>query len=140
MPDLAVTATKLRTAVRLLGRRAYVQPGGDGPTRAEQGVLAWLDEQEAMSPSALAAAEKVRPQTMGQTLDALSDRGWIQRAPHPADRRQILISLSPAGREELRRVRSLRQDWLVRQLSQLELSDQQAIANAVEILERIAKS
>lgn len=140
MPDLATTATKLRTAVRLLGRRAYAATGADGPTRAEQAVLAWLDDQAPMSPSALAAAEKVRPQTMGQTLDALSERGWIVRASHPTDRRQILISLSAAGRAELHRVRALRQDWLVGQLGQLEPAERSVIENAVEILDRIARS
>jgi DNA-binding MarR family transcriptional regulator len=138
--DIDTAALKLRTVLRLLIRRAYGASGPDGPTRSEQGVMAWLDQDGPLSPSALAAAEKVRPQTIGQTLDSLEARGWIKRTPHSEDRRQVLISLSPAGRAALRRVRALRQSWLTDQITQLEPQDRKTLIAALEILDRMAQS
>jgi DNA-binding MarR family transcriptional regulator len=140
MNELDAIAARLRTVVRLLIRRAYTAVGEKGPARSEQGVMAWLDEKGALTPKGLADLEKVRPQTMGQTLDSLARRRWIQRAPHPSDRRQILISLSPAGQTALIRARYLRQAWLVEELEKLKPAERKALTAALEILDRIAHS
>lgn len=140
MSEIDAAAIKLRTIIRLLIRRAYTVVGEGGPTRSEQGVLVWLDEKSEMTPSALAAIEKVRPQTMGQTLDSLGRRRWIKRTPHPKDRRQILISLSPSGRKALSKGREMRQAWLVSQLSKLNAKDRRTLIAALDVLDRIAQS
>jgi DNA-binding MarR family transcriptional regulator len=35
---------------------------------------------------------------MTATLDLLEHRGWIRRIPNPADRRSVLIEITPDGR------------------------------------------
>ena len=35
---------------------------------------------------------------MTATLDLLERRGWIRRVPNPADRRSVLIEITPEGR------------------------------------------
>jgi hypothetical protein len=35
---------------------------------------------------------------MTATLDLLQRRGWIRRVPNPADRRSVLIEITPQGR------------------------------------------
>jgi DNA-binding PadR family transcriptional regulator len=35
---------------------------------------------------------------MTATLDLLERRGWIRRTPNPADRRSVLIEITPDGR------------------------------------------
>ncbi len=140
MNELNAMALRLRTMIRLLIRRAYIVVGEKGPARSEQGVLAWLDEKGEMTPGALAAIEKVRPQTIGQTLDALDRRGWIKRTPHPRDRRQVLISLSLSGRKALARGRELRQAWLVHELQKLNPKDRKTLIAGIEVLDRIAQS
>lgn len=139
MNEVDEVALKLRTVIRLLVRRAY-SVVDNGPARSEQGVLAWLDEKGAMTPGALATIEKVRPQTMGQTLEALDRRRWIKRTPHLNDRRQTLISLSPAGRKALVKAREQRQTWLVNQLNKLKNKDLQTLIAALDTLDRIAQS
>ena len=129
-------ALKLRTVLRLLIRRAYAATGGNGPARSEQGVLARLEENGEMTPGALAAAERVRPQTMGQTLDSLDRRRWIRRAPHPGDRRKVSISLSPAGRRALTTARELRQTWLAGELRKLKAGELRTVVAGIDILER----
>jgi DNA-binding MarR family transcriptional regulator len=140
MTDIDSAALKLQTAIRLLIRRAYSVNVPAGPTRSEQGVLGWLESKGKMTPGELAAMEKVRPQTMGQTLDSLDRRQWIKRTPHPKDRRQVLITLSAAGREGLLKRRALRHAWLVDKLKKLTPEDCQTLIEGIEILDRIAQS
>ena len=136
MNEIEETAMRLRVVFRKLSRKVDTLNEADAPTRSEHVVLAWLDENGLMTPSALAVAQKVRPQTMGQTLDALDRRRWIKRAPHPEDRRQILISLSPAGQKALAKGRALRQAWLVGELKKATGSDRKTLREALGILER----
>lgn len=140
MSEIDEAAVRLRTVIRLLIRRAYRAAGEGVPNRSEQGVMVWLDEKGEMTPSALAAIEKVRPQTMGQTLDSLDKRRWIKRMPHPNDRRQILISLSPSGHKALLKMRGLRQAWLVDEFTKLNSKDRETLVAAIDILDRIAQS
>ena len=140
MNDIDTTASRLRTVFRHFLRRADLIAGVGAPTRCEQGVLAWLDEKGPMTPSALSAEQKVRPQTMGQTLDSLDRRRWIKRAPHPKDRRQVLISLSASGQKALIKGRRLRQAWLVGELKKLRPEERKALMATIDILERIVQS
>jgi len=140
MNEIDTAAFKLRTAIRLLIRRAHRDSGEGIPTRSEQGVMSWLDEKGEMTPAALASIEKVRPQTIGQTLDSLDKRRWIKRTPHPTDRRQTLISLSPSGRKTLLKLREMRQSWLVDEFKKLDAKELHTLITAIDILDRIAQS
>jgi DNA-binding MarR family transcriptional regulator len=133
-------AERLRVVFRLMKRRVMAVSGDDGPTQGETSVMAWLDEKGTMTPSVLSAAHHVRPQTMGQTLDLLAGRGWITRAPHSTDRRQVLISLTPSGRRALARGRKLRQAWLVAELTHLPANDRRVLSSALTILESFLKN
>jgi DNA-binding MarR family transcriptional regulator len=130
-------AERLRLVFRAMKRQAASISGPDAPTHSETFVLALLDENGPMTPSALAAVQNVRPQTMGQALDALVVRNWIVRSPHPTDRRQILISLAPAGRRALARGRRLRQAWLVKELSRLKPADRRLLSSSITVFERL---
>jgi DNA-binding MarR family transcriptional regulator len=39
----------------------------------------------------------VTPPTLSALIDSAAERGWIQRSPHPGDRRRRVIELTPAG-------------------------------------------
>ena len=141
MDKVGEAAEKLRLVVRVLNRRAQIDTGAGSPTRSEQAVLAWLDEHGAMTPTALAQSERVRPKSMGQTLDALEQAGLVRRRRHPDDRRQVLMSLTHAGRRALGRGRRLRQAWLARAMrTQLNADERHTLFAAIELLERIVHS
>jgi len=140
MSTIDTAAQRLRTVLRVMIRSANSVSGGNGPTRSEQGVLARLDEQGEHTPATLAAAERVRPQTMGQTLDSLDRHRWIKRTPHPGDRRQVLVSLSPAGRKALEKGRAARQAWLVAELKKLNAKDLSAVIAALDVFEQMIKN
>jgi DNA-binding MarR family transcriptional regulator len=54
------------------------------------------------NPSKLADAAGVSASTMTHRLDLLVARGLVQRAPDPANRTRISVSLTPAGWERFR--------------------------------------
>ena len=53
---------------------------------------------EPLTPSQVGDRVLVASATMTATLDLLERRGWIRRVPNPADRRSILIEITPEGR------------------------------------------
>lgn len=62
-------------------------------------ALAVLDGAgEALTPSEIADRVLVASATMTATLDALERRGWVQRVANPADRRSVLVEITPEGR------------------------------------------
>jgi len=137
--ELDAAAFSLRTITRILIRRTFVAVGSKGPSSAEESAMAWLDEKEGLTASALASLEKVRPQTMAQTLESLKKRRWIVRTPNDKDRRQIVISLSKSGKQALVRARKMRQTWIRERLGSLSEKDQQTVCEAIEILAQIVE-
>lgn len=130
-------AERLRLVFRAMKRQAVSVAGPDAPSHPETFILALLDEQGAMTPSALSLAQNVRPQSVGQALDGMNARGWVARGPHPTDRRQILISLTPAGRRALAKGRRLRQAWLVKELGRLKPAERRLLSSSITIFERL---
>lgn len=76
-----------------------------------------LDQDGPSTTVALARAEAVRPQSMGATLAALEERGFVRRAPHPTDGRQVVFSLTDLGGRVLAESRSARQVWLAQAMA-----------------------
>lgn len=138
--DLELAAERLRKVLRLLHRRAQGPSSAEEPTRSEQAILAWLEERGPMSIGALAAAEHVRPQSVGQTVDMLEQRGWAKRTRTSQDRRQVVAAVTEAGRNALAIGRDLRQAWLVHTLTtRFTPQERTKITDAITLLERIVE-
>ncbi len=104
--DLAVSVVGhlFRIAPRLmdlqdLGARQY----GLGFARGR--VLWALQESGPVLMRALSQALGISPRTVTGLIDALEADGWVTRSPHPVDRRATIISLSPASKTTLARLR-----------------------------------
>ncbi|GAA3343599.1 MarR family transcriptional regulator [Amorphoplanes nipponensis] len=50
-----------------------------------------------MRPGALAEHLRIAPRSATEVVDDLQQRGLVERAPDPADRRATLLHLTPAG-------------------------------------------
>lgn len=64
-------------------------------------VLATLrrsNRPEGLSPNELLAEMMITSGTMTHRLDLLEQAGWLERRPHPEDRRSVRVVLSDAGR------------------------------------------
>lgn len=106
---------------------------------AQASVLSRLDREGPQTTSALAAAERVRPQSMAQTLAELETAGLIERRPDADDRRRIQIELTPLGRERVLEARGRRADWLAAAIAaELTPDEQRALLAAVPLLQRLS--
>jgi DNA-binding MarR family transcriptional regulator len=136
--QMVTTAGELRIVLGQLVRRLrreYAFP------IAHASVLSRLDREGAQTTSALAAAERIRPQSMSQTLLELEGDGYISRRPDPADRRQVLIELTDNGRARLREDRRRREGWLAEAIAaNLSADEQQTLVDALPLLRRLAQS
>ncbi len=101
-------------------------------------VLGRLDREGAQSVSDLAFAERVRPQSMAQTVTDLESDGLVARTPDPSDGRRALVSLTEAGLTELREDRLRREGWLVRAIEELPGEDRATVERAIVLLRQLA--
>src|SRR5579862_5589842 len=100
-------ATAMRISVSRLARRLRVERlglGGPEPALSDTqlAALAALERHEAMTPGELAEHEKVQPPSMTRVIAALEERGLVMRAPHPTDRRQVMLTATDQGEELVR--------------------------------------
>lgn len=132
----AALAHELRDSVGRLVRRLRLEPG---PPVPQMTVLGRLDREGPATTSALAAAERMRPQSMAQTVHDLEAAGLVSRRPDPNDRRRAFVELTAAGRELLRTTRARREGWLTAALDRELSADERALlADALALLGRIA--
>ena len=134
-------AGELRVAIGKLKRRLRAEMHLKDFTWPQVEVLGRLERDGPTTVTNLAKAEGVRPQSMGETLSALKTAGLVSGAPDPNDGRQTVLSLTPACVELIRATRAAREDWLFRSIrTNLTPAEQKQLANAVELLKRVADS
>jgi MarR family transcriptional regulator, organic hydroperoxide resistance regulator len=75
-----------------------------GLSAAEINALACFGGAESRTVRELVAATAQRPSTLTGVLDRLERRGLLERAANPADRRSVLVRLTPDGRTHAARV------------------------------------
>jgi DNA-binding MarR family transcriptional regulator len=97
----------LHDVARLLKKRFEQNAKGSGLTRSQWQVLAYLAQNEGINQSRLAELLDVQPITLGRVVDKLETLGFIERTPHPSDRRIWLLHLTPAARPKLAQLRIL---------------------------------
>jgi DNA-binding MarR family transcriptional regulator len=68
----------------------------------------------------------------------LEDLGLVSRTPHPTDRRQVLIAVTPEGARLLAEDRKRRDAWLCKRLAGLTPEEIATLKAAAPILERLA--
>lgn len=135
-PSTADLAHELRDTIARLVRRLRLEPGPPAPQLT---VLSRLDREGAASVSDLAAAERMRPQSMAQTVADLERAGLVSRRPDPADKRRQFVELTAAGTELLHATRARREGWLTDALERELTADERAlVAEAVALLGRVA--
>ena len=105
-------------------------------SRTEVGVLRRL----ACGPrriSALAVDERVTQPAITLLVNRLQERGWVLRAEDPADRRAVLVGLTPAGEDALAQLRSEYRALLHDEMAELDDHQIETLASAVQILDSL---
>ncbi|OCB18830.1 MarR family transcriptional regulator [Mycobacterium malmoense] len=131
--DLRVVFSRLRRRLRELATDGDLTP-------SQTAVLNRLWKDGPSSASALASAERVRPQSMATIVAALRQRGLIERKPDPEDKRRQLISLTAAGRRRAESDRQVREEWLARTIHErYSERERRVILDALVLLERLTE-
>lgn len=135
--DSGPLASELRVVLGHLIRRLRAEHRF---SLSQGSVLGRLDREGLQSTSKLAAAERVRPQSMGQTVAELESQGLIERHPDPADGRRSLIKLTEAGRAELLEDRARREGWLAEAIEEnFNVEEREVLDEATRLLARLAE-
>ena len=123
-----------------VARRLRAEKSDQDLTDGQYSVLALLDRQGPLTPRVLAEHERVQPPSMTRILGGLLTRGLIDRAGDPTDRRQVIVALTASGTRAVEETRRQRDAWLDHRLTDLEPKERAVLAEASEILRRIADS
>jgi DNA-binding MarR family transcriptional regulator len=136
----AELASSLRIGVMRLARRLRSERADTGLTLTQLATLASLQRLGPTTPGALAAHEKVQPPSMTRVLASLEAEGLVTREPHPSDRRQIVVSLTPPARQLLHKDRRQREAWLACRLNELPPDDRALLNRATVLLDRLSSA
>jgi DNA-binding MarR family transcriptional regulator len=133
----AALASDLRLVLGQLMRRLRAEHTF---SLSQGAVLGRLDREGPQGTVELAAAERVRPQSMGQTLAELEAQGSVARRPHESDRRRTVIELTDEGRRVLAEDRKRRVGWLAEAIERdFSPEEQEVLARALRLLSRLAE-
>jgi DNA-binding MarR family transcriptional regulator len=135
--DPALLASELRLALGQLVRRLRVE---HRLSLSHASVLARLEREGTHSIGSLAAGERIRPQSMAQTVRDMEADGLIERRADPEDGRRSLVETTPAGRAALAEDRRRREGWLTEAIAN-ELTDEEraGLMQAIGLLRRLGE-
>jgi DNA-binding MarR family transcriptional regulator len=129
-------AARLRLSVTRTARRLRQEAGSD-LSPSLQAALASIERRGPITPSELAETERIQRPTATRVIARLEAEGLVDRAGDIADRRVTLISVTPAGRDLLRRLRTRKNAYLARRLRDMPAEDLAALERAADVLERM---
>jgi DNA-binding MarR family transcriptional regulator len=133
VPDLA---GRLRLTIVRTARRLRQEAGGElSPSLAA--ALSTVERHGPMTPSEVAARERIQRPTVTRVLARLEEAGLVARTPDPQDRRSSLVSATPAGRTLLAELRTRKTAFLAQRLERLDDDERAALDRAADILERM---
>jgi DNA-binding MarR family transcriptional regulator len=135
-PDLA---GRLRLAIARTARRLR-QEAGSELSPSLTAALSTIERHGPMTPSELAARERIQRPTVTRLLDRLATAGLVTRTPDPADGRSSLVAATPAGRELIEAMRTRKTAYLARRLETLDADERATLERAAQILEKVLRA
>lgn len=121
--------------VRQLNQLAKSCPQDRSPLSGQYKCLFLLEEAGTLPQKKLGQILEIRSTSLSELLAKLEKKGYIQRTPSPQDKRAYFITVTPAGKEEVNRVRSIRlkeHHELTEPLTETEKSDLYTILSKIK--------
>ncbi len=84
--------------------------------------------------SDLAGIVGITTSAMTRLADGLETKGWVARTRSGEDRRRVALALTPAGREEARRLRGLTERSVAALLGRIPREKRRAVLESVHLL------
>src|SRR3954454_8323227 len=129
-------AAHLRVVLARAARRLRQEAGTD-LSPSQTAALATIERRGPLTPSEIAAAERIQRTTATRVIARLEEAGLVTRAADPADGRSSLVSVTADGRALLARLRANKDAFLARRLDDLDPDERAVLDRAAEILERV---
>jgi len=133
-------ADRLHSAAIHLLRRLRREDDASGLPAPQLSAMSVIVFGGPMTLGALASAEQVRPPTITKLVALLEKQGLVERETDPADRRIVRVKATTRGTRLLYEGRRRRVASLAESLAQLPAADRAALANAVPLLEKVARA
>jgi DNA-binding MarR family transcriptional regulator len=127
-------ATRLRLAIARSARRLRQEAGTD-LSPSLMAALSTIERHGPLTPSELAARERVQRPTVTRVACRLEEQGLVTRAPDPADKRSALITVTADGRALLDATRTAKDAFLSERLEALSPEDRATLERAAALLE-----
>jgi DNA-binding MarR family transcriptional regulator len=137
-PDRLDVANRLHSAAIHLLRRARRVDAESHLPAPQLSALSVIVYGGPITLGALASAEQVRPPTMTRLIAAMEDGGLIARETDKEDRRVVRIRATAKGKRILEEGRDRRIAVIGEALSTLPDADVNAIAAALDAIEKVA--
>jgi DNA-binding MarR family transcriptional regulator len=129
-------AHRLRPVIARLARRMRQEAGGD-LTPTQTAALATISGYGPLTPSELAARERIQRPTATRVAAHLEERGLVARAGDPGDRRVSLLTATDEGSALLRTMRSRKNAYLAARMEDMSAADRAALERAAGVLEHM---
>lgn len=120
----------LINAVARLVRRNFnrrVQPLG--LTQQQWRAIAHLSRNEGLTHVALADSLEIQPITLTRLIDRMESAGWVERRPHPADRRATQLFLTPKAQPVLDELHRFAADTLAEAVAGMTVAAQKQLVD-----------
>jgi DNA-binding MarR family transcriptional regulator len=134
----AEVATELRRGAMHLVRRLRSECAAGALSGNKLTVLSHLYRHGPTTPGQVAAAERQQPQSLTRVFAELELAGLIARARSEHDRREAVLSLTPAGTAALGRDMAERDAWLAAALADLSETELGVLRLAADLMDRVA--
>jgi DNA-binding MarR family transcriptional regulator len=130
------SAAHLRVVIARTARRLRQEAGVD-LSPSQTATLGTIERRGPITPSELAACERIQRPTATRVIARLEEAGLISRAADPADGRSSLLSITTEGEALLERLRANKEAFLARRLGALDPEEREVLDRAADILERV---
>ena len=138
-PDVPSRATATKAAIiadfrasmgelKCIGSERLVR---QGISMTQLHVMHLLERHGEMTMSRLAEMIDVSDSNATGLIDRVEERGFVERTRVPADRRMVMVQLTPAGLQMLEETEQLREQVLRRVLDQLDPAQLAGVAKAM---------
>jgi DNA-binding MarR family transcriptional regulator len=124
-----------------MGRRLRALRSSDAVSASQLSMLGHLYRaNQSMTAAELARLERLQPQSLSRIIAELDEQGLIRRWQDDADRRQLLIEITPAGNELLLRDADRQSKWLAALMTrQLSKAEREIVSVAADLLDELAE-
>ncbi|QUD86574.1 MarR family winged helix-turn-helix transcriptional regulator [Phenylobacterium montanum] len=132
-------AAAISRAVMGLSRRLRAEQPEQAVGLTALGVLASLQRSGPLSAAQLAADQRLQPQSLTRVLGEMERSALIRRKRNPADRRALIIEITPIGRHRLASDVRQGQGWLDQAMAaKLTVAERAILRLAAYLMQKLA--